>query len=99
MRSRIHIPKDQIAELCRRWKISELSIFGSVLGDDFRNDSDVDVLIQLEPNHGWGWEIFDLQAELTSLLGRKVDLVFKDGLRNPIRRRHIMNSRQVLYAA
>ena len=99
MSAKIKLPLAALRELCRKWKVQELSIFGSALRDDFRDESDVDVLIQLQPNHGWGWEIFDLEAELGALLGRKVDLVFKDGLRNPIRRRKILESRQVLYAA
>ena len=99
MQAKIKRPLAALGELCRKWKVQELSIFGSALRDDFRDESDVDVLIQLQPNHGWGWEIFDLEAELSALLGRKVDLVFKDGLRNPIRRRKILESRQVLYAA
>ncbi len=99
MSSKIKLPIERLAELCRKWKVAELSIFGSALREDFGDDSDVDVLIQLQPNHGWGWEIFDLEGELSALLGRKVDLVFKDGLSNPIRRRRILESRQVLYAA
>ena len=99
MAARIKLPLAALSELCRKWKVQELSIFGSALRDDFREDSDVDVLIQLQPNHGWGWEIFDLETELSALLGRKVDLVFKDALRNSIRRQKILDTRQVLYAA
>lgn len=94
------IPTDTLKGLCRKWKIKELSLFGSVVRGDMRPDSDIDVLVELEPDHNWGWEIFDLQDELSALLGgRTVDLVFKSGLRNPLRRRHILESRRVLYAA
>jgi predicted nucleotidyltransferase len=76
-----------------------LSIFGSVLRDDFREDSDVDVLIETLPESELGWDWLDMQSELAALLGRKIDLVFKDGLRNPYRRREILRTRRVLYAA
>lgn len=96
---RISVSPDQLAAFCRKWKVKELSIFGSVLRDDFTGESDVDVLIETLPESQLGWDWLDMQNELASLLGRKVDLVFKDGLRNPYRRREILRTRQVLYAA
>jgi len=96
----IEVPMDRLRDFCRRWKIKELSLFGSVLRDDFRPDSDVDVLVEFEPNHGWSlYEVVDMEDELRVMFGRDVDLVMKGGLRNPIRRREILNHRQVLYAA
>ena len=63
-----------IEELCRRRHIMRLALFGSVLRPDFRPDSDVDVLVEFEPGHTPGLAFFDIQAELTRLLGRTVDL-------------------------
>jgi uncharacterized protein len=72
--SRIDIPKDQIAAFCRRNHIRRLALFGSVLRDDFRPDSDVDVLVEFEPGTHLGLRFFDLERELSAILGRKVDL-------------------------
>ena len=97
---RIHIPTDLIEEFCRRWKISEFSLFGSVLREDFRPDSDVDVLVEFEPDHPWSlYDIVDMEEELQTMLGRQVHLVMKGGLKNPLRRREILRARQVIYAA
>jgi uncharacterized protein len=90
----VKIPADQFLAFCRKWKIAELSLFGSVLRDDFRDDSDVDVLVQMAPDSELGWDWLDMQNELATLLGRSVDLVFKDGLRNPYRRGEILRTRQ-----
>jgi len=68
------IPKVKIAEFCQRHNISKLSLFGSALRDDFRPDSDVDVLVEFEPGHVPGLAFFDMEAELSAILGRKVDL-------------------------
>ena len=75
-RARIDIPKEQIAEFCRRHYIRKLSLFGSVLRNDFRPDSDVDVLVEFEPDHIPGLIRFaGMELELSDLLGgRKVDL-------------------------
>jgi predicted nucleotidyltransferase len=96
----IDIPNDLISAFCRKWKIREFSLFGSVLRDDFGPDSDVDVLVQLEKDAPWSlMEWVDMIEELRQLFGRNVDLVDKDAMRNPFRRHHILNSREVLYAA
>ena len=73
-RARIDIPKDKIAEFCRTNHIRRLALFGSVLRDDFRDDSDVDVLVEFDPGHVPGLAFFRLEMELSELLGRKVDL-------------------------
>ena len=100
---RIELPKDRIADFCRRWKITELALFGSVLRDDFRPDSDLDVLATFEPNDGWSlFDLVAMQDELESLFGRKVDLVEKRAVersRNYIRRRHILNNMEVVHAS
>ncbi len=73
-RCRLDIPQDQIAEFCRRHHIRRLALFGSVLRDDFRADSDVDVLVEFEDGHTPGLDFFAMQDELSDLLLRKVDL-------------------------
>jgi uncharacterized protein len=97
---RIDIPTSLIEDFCRRWKISEFSLFGSVLRDDFRPDSDVDVLVEFEPDHPWSlYDVVDMEEELQAMFGRQVHLVMKGGLKNPLRRREILRARQVIYAA
>lgn len=94
------VPPDRIAHFCRRWNVTELSFFGSVMREDFRPDSDVDVLVTFAP--GADWSLLDLvtmQEELVTLLGRPVDLVEEAALRNPYRRSAIRRSKHVLYAA
>ena len=71
---KIPIPKAQIAEFCRRHHIRKLALFGSVLREDFRPDSDVDVLVEFEPGKTPGLAFFAMQDELSKMLGRKVDL-------------------------
>jgi predicted nucleotidyltransferase len=96
----IVLASDQIAAFCRRWHIAELSLFGSVLRDDFGRDSDVDVLVSFEPGAAWSLlDIVTMQDELTAIVGRPVDLVEEVALRNPFRRSAIANSKQVVYAA
>ena len=76
VRSNLPVGREQIAEFCRRHHVRRLSLFGSVLRDDFRPDSDVDVLVEFEPGHTPGWEIIAIEEEFSQLLGgRKVDLV------------------------
>jgi hypothetical protein len=96
----IDVPKEAIAEFCRRWKVAELALFGSVLRDDFRADSDVDVLISFGPEaHPSLLELVELREDLKDLFGRKVDLVERAGLRNPFRRRAILSTAEVVYAS
>ncbi len=95
----IDIPVEALAELCRRYHVRELALFGSILRDDFRDDSDVDMLVEYEPDARVGlYEHFDLQMELERLVGRKVDLISKRGL-NVVIRDDVVLSSQVLYAA
>ena len=98
-RTKIDIPRDKIEDFCKQWKIAEFSIFGSALREDFSPKSDVDVLISFEPDIPWSlFDWVDMIEELGGILGREVDLVEKSGLRNPFRRREILNNRQVVYA-
>jgi len=73
-RARIDIPHDELAAFCRRHHIRRLALFGSVLRDDFGPDSDVDVLVDFEPGCVPGFAFFEMEGELSDLLGRKVDL-------------------------
>jgi hypothetical protein len=95
---RIPIPTDSIAALCRRHRIRHLGLFGSVLRDDFRPESGVDVLVEFEPDAEVGLFTFiDIQDELAALLGRQVDLVPRQGLK-PVIRAPVLASERVVYA-
>ena len=97
----IQLPEDQIIEFCQRWKITEFSLFGSVLRDDFRPDSDIDVLITFAPDAKRGLlTLAKMKYELEDLLGREVDLVSKHAIEsshNWIRRQEILGTAQVIY--
>lgn len=96
---KIPIPASQIADFCRRNHIRQLSIFGSVLREDFRTDSDVDVLVEFEPRAQIGFMALGrMQDELSKLLQRPVDLVPKKGLK-PLIREAVLSSAEVIYAA
>jgi predicted nucleotidyltransferase len=96
----IDFDRNELAIFCRKWRICELALFGSVLRDDFRPDSDVDVVVAFEPDAPWNlWDRMDMQDELEQLFGRPVDLVSKRALKNPFRRHEILSTRQVIYAA
>ncbi len=98
--NRVWIP-DEMAEFCRRWKIRELALFGSVLRDDFSSESDLDFLVDFEPGADWGLlEHVQIQEELQRLFGREVDLITQRALlRSPnwLRRREILGTAQVLF--
>ncbi len=96
---KIQIPAAQITEFCRRNRISRLSLFGSVLREDFRPDSDVDVLVEFEPEAQIGMMAYSrIQRELSELLRRPVDLVPQKGLKPRIRNA-VLASAEVVYAA
>ena len=100
MSVRIDIPKDKITKFCRTWKIREMAIFGSAVGDDFRPDSDVDVLVVFQDNAEWSlFDLMNAEEELKEIFGREVDLVEKKAIRNPFRQQHILSHREVIYAA
>lgn len=97
--ARIAVPAEAIEEFCRRHKFRELSLFGSVLRDDFRPDSDVDILVDFEP--GTKHSFFDLDRacrELEGLLGHRVDLVTRGGL-SPYIGPRILATREVVYVS
>jgi len=74
VQARIIVPRDRVAEFCRRHHIRRLAFFGSVLRDDFGPDSDVDVLVEFEEGHVPGLAFFAMERELSEILGHKVDL-------------------------
>lgn len=94
---------DRIDEFCRKWGIAELALFGSVLRDDFRSDSDVDVLVSYAPDARPSlFDHVDKEEELAAIFGRPVDLVSRkaiEGSENPYRKRAILGSARVVYAA
>jgi predicted nucleotidyltransferase len=97
MKTAIRIDKNKIADICRRHHIQKLSLFGSVLRDDFGAESDVDVLVQYQPGQAIGFEVFDIEKELSALFGHQVDLVTEKYL-NPRLRDLVLESAEVQYA-
>lgn len=90
---------EQLDELCRRYGVRELAVFGSVTRDDFRDESDVDILVEFHSGvHNGLFAFVRLQRELEDLLGRKVNLVPKAGLK-PLIRDHAIESSRIIYAA
>nr|WP_088892883.1 nucleotidyltransferase domain-containing protein [Leptolyngbya ohadii] len=99
VRERVRASAEEIAEFCQRWKIVEFALFGSVLRDDFRPDSDIDVLVTFAAEDTLTWDdLMKMQEEIEALFGRKVDLVRKKYLKNPYRRHEILKTQKVIYA-
>ncbi len=96
------IPMNEIEEFCRRWKIRELALFGSALGDDFGPDSDLDILVTFAADAEWGLlDHVQMQQELQTLLQRSVDLISKRAVeRSPnwLRRQEILNTAYILFS-
>jgi predicted nucleotidyltransferase len=100
MVAQIDIPEDRIRDFCRRWKVRELALFGSVLREDFGPDSDVDVLVSFHQDSPWDlYDLVTMMEELKAIFGRDVDLVEREALRNPFRRYEILRTARVIYAA
>lgn len=99
----IQVPSDRVGEFCRRWKVSELALFGSVLRTDFRADSDVDVLVRFAPDAGCSlFDLMKMEEELSRIFGRPVDLVERAAVErseNYIRRAHILSTAEPVYVA
>lgn len=98
----INLPIDKIHEFCNKWQVTEFALFGSVLRDDFRPDSDIDVLISFSPMAKRGLtETLQMRDELQVIFNRKVDLIVKAALErseNWLRRKNILESAQTIYA-
>ncbi|MFA4836892.1 MAG: nucleotidyltransferase domain-containing protein [Dehalococcoidia bacterium] len=103
IKENIRIPEDKLGEFCQRWQIRELALFGSVLRNDFRPDSDLDILVTFAPEVSWG--LFDhlrMEQELADMLDRKIDLFTKRAVEqshNKFRRQEILNTAEVVYVA
>jgi predicted nucleotidyltransferase len=99
----IDIPQEQIADFCRRWRISEFALFGSALRDDFDPDSDLDMLVTFAPEADWSLlDHLRMEQELADLLGRKIDLLSKRAVEqshNQRRRQEILNTAEVIYVS
>ncbi|MFQ6110870.1 MAG: nucleotidyltransferase family protein [Nitrospinota bacterium] len=95
-RASLEIPQEKITAFCRKWKVTEFCLFGSILREDFGPESDVDVLVSFERDAKWSlFDIVNMQGELTEIFGRKVDLVERKAIEqssNPFRKRHILNN-------
>jgi uncharacterized protein len=100
---KIQPPQSELAAFCQKWKIKEMSFFGSVLREDFRSDSDIDIIVSFEDNSTWGiLELVRMKRELKTLLGREVDLMTKKSIEqshNWIRRQEILGTAQIVYVA
>ena len=100
--SRVTASSDAIADFCRRWRVTKLSLFGSVLRDDFSGESDIDVLVEFEPGGVPGIKFVSMASELSILFGRPVDVLTQSAVErspNHIRRKDILESAEVVYAA
>ncbi|MBC8205025.1 nucleotidyltransferase domain-containing protein [bacterium] len=93
MPPKIEIDREKIADFCKKHHIRRLWLFGSVLCDDFREDSDIDVLYEFEPDHSPGWEIIRIEKELSEIFeGRKVDFISEKDLNRRIRNHRYFHS-------
>jgi len=99
MGPRIDFDRARLEELCRRYKIQRLALFGSVIREDFNDDSDVDILVEFLPDARVGLSFFSLQDELSQLLGRQVDLSTPGFLSPQFREKVIREARPVYEAA
>lgn len=97
----IELPTKEIANFCHQWQVTEFALFGSVLRDDFRPDSDIDVMVQFHPEAYPTFRTLDqMEAELNVIFHRQVDLITRQGIeasRNYLRRHEILSSAQVIY--
>lgn len=96
--ARLNVTPEQIAGFCREHRIRRLAVFGSVLRDDFGPESDVDVLVEFEPDFKPGWEYYTLGADLERIVGRKVDLIPYRNV-HPYLRHEIYGQARPLYDA
>jgi hypothetical protein len=100
MNPQLQLDSDALAGFCHKWRIRELSLFGSALRDDFGPQSDLDFLVSFVPGASWDlWDLVTLRDDLMAIAGREVDIVIKEALRNPYRRHEILWNREVIHAA
>jgi uncharacterized protein len=99
LNDRLNVSLNQIAEFCQHWHIIEFALFGSVLREDFRSDSDIDILVTFSPEYRLTFrDWIEMQAQIEEMLRRKVDLTQKKLLKNPYSRAEILQTHQVIYA-
>ena len=99
-KKKFRIPRKKISEFCRRWGVEEFSLFGSALRADFRPDSDVDVLVTFSKEAEISlFDLVQMKIDLEKMFHRPVDIIEKDALENPFRKREILRTAQVIYAA
>jgi uncharacterized protein len=94
----VQIPHDKLATICQRHGIQRLSLFGSILRDDFRPESDIDMLVEFKPDERVGLRLFTIERELSDLLGRRVDLNTR-GFLSPDFREEVVRQAEVQYDA
>ena len=103
MPARLEIAREQLEALCKQWKIKKVALFGSALRDDFRPDSDLDLLVDFDEDAKWSLlDHVAMEEEFSQSLGRKVDLISRRAVeqsQNPIRRNAILSSAELIYAA
>jgi predicted nucleotidyltransferase len=96
----IFLNYEDVVHLCKKYYINELSIFGSSIRDDFKENSDIDILVSFNKDSKITlFDIMNLEKEFSELLDREVDIVEKEALKNPIRKDKILSSREIIYAA
>lgn len=94
----INFSNNEIADLCKKYGIKEMSLFGSVLSDKFNDKSDIDVMITFLPQlHRSYFDLLEIQEQLSGIMGKNVDLVEKEAIKNPYRRKSIFKNLQVIY--
>jgi len=99
---KVKIPRRKLTAFCRKYRIQKLAFFGSVLREDFKPTSDLDILVEFKKGHTPGLAFFAMPEELKEIFGRDVDLLTYQGIkssRNPIRRKAILESAQVIYVS
>ncbi len=99
VKERLQASPSQIADFCQRWNIIELALFGSILRDDFRPDSDIDILASFALNTSWNlFDFIQMQEQLESMLGRDIDLTQKQQINNPFSRKEILRTCHIIYS-
>ena len=99
MNPKVQLDRNAVDAFCQKWRVRELSLFGSAIRDDFGPESDVDFLVSFDPAAPWRlMDFVAMRDELADITGREVDLVEKEGLRNPYRRKEILTKREVIHA-
>lgn len=93
----IKVSRGDLGEVCKRWHIRRLAVFGSALRDDFGPDSDVDVLVEFEPEHTPGWEIVDIGEELSSVFGGRYADIVNPKYLHPLIKDQVLQDAVVLY--